>query len=73
MIDFKGQECAEDMGSDPCGNKAVGVRVDPNWGGEYPVCRKHHRAPFPECDHANTHMRGWTHVCDDCGQGREIQ
>lgn len=25
------------------------------------------------CRHENTHMRGWTQVCDDCGQGREIR
>jgi len=26
-----------------------------------------------QCKHENTHMRGWTQVCDDCGQGREIR
>ena len=25
------------------------------------------------CRHENTHMRGWTQVCDDCGQGRDIR
>lgn len=24
------------------------------------------------CEHKNTHMRGWTQVCDDCGQGRTL-
>lgn len=43
-------ECAEDMGSDPCGGSAVGVRLDPTWGGEYPVCEDHHRPPFPGDD-----------------------
>lgn len=25
-----------------------------------------------QCAHENTHMRGWTQVCDACGRGREI-
>jgi hypothetical protein len=40
-------ECTEDMGSDPCGGRAVGIRIDPTWGGEYPVCKAHLRPPFP--------------------------
>lgn len=27
---------------------------------------------YNPCKHENTHMAGFTQVCDDCGQGREI-
>ena len=30
-------------------------------------------SPTETCEHKNTHMRGWTQVCDDCGQGRRIE
>ena len=32
-----------------------------------------HESMHPvECKHEHTHMRGFTQVCDDCGQGRQI-
>ena len=31
----------------PCDKPAVGWRIDPEHGGTYPVCKRHHREPFP--------------------------
>lgn len=42
--------CREDMGSDPCGQPAVGERLDPEYGNAYPVCSEHLRPPFPGGD-----------------------
>lgn len=40
------EECHEDIGGDPCGQRAVGYRQDPESGEGYPVC----------CDHARPVM-----------------
>ena len=43
------QECHEEITDrdgylGPCGKRAVGYRIDPEWRKPYPVCRKYLRA-----------------------------
>lgn len=34
----------------PCERPAYGVRIDPTFGGPYPVCRRHCRPPYQMCE-----------------------